>query len=131
MEITLPTGVIIEVLDAHSGEGDVNLDLGPVILRQITLTVQAGDVRLSLPALDTLQGELRTGSGDMVLEVPAGRALDVKLAPGSGDPNYQYDEDRYDVLRNGELKPTNATEFQYALDVWLKGGATLVITDLP
>jgi hypothetical protein len=103
-----------------------------VILRQITLAVQTGDVQLALPALDTLQGEIRTNSGDIVLDVPAERALDVKLIPGSGRPRYQYDLDQYVELASGELRPARATEgFQYALDVWLKDGAALVIRDLP
>jgi len=132
LELTLPTGVIIEVLYANSGEGDVILDLGSVILRQITLAVQAGDITLSLPALDTLQGNLKTNRGDIELKVPAGRALDVKLAPGSGTPHYAVDRDRYEVLFDGELRPVRSTEgFQYALDVWMKGGANLTITDLP
>jgi hypothetical protein len=130
LEITLPTGVIVERLDLSGGQGDVTVNLAPVHMRQIRLITDTGDIQLHLPALDILQGELRTSDGAVELLVPPGMALDVKLASGSGSPRYRYDEDKYDVLRNGELKPSSATEFQYALDVWLNDGAALIITDL-
>jgi hypothetical protein len=130
LEISLPTSVIIEQFDLNGGQGDVTVDLRPVHMRQILLTVDQGDIQLSLPALDVLQGDLRTSEGSIELLVPPGRALDVKLSPGSGTPRYRYDEDKYDVLLNGEIKPANTTAFQYALNVWLKEDAWFIITDL-
>ncbi len=130
LEIALPTSVVIELFDVSGGEGDAALDLRSLYMRQILLAIDAGNIQMYLPSFDVLQGDLRTGDGSIELLVPASSALDVKLAPGSGTPNYRYDEDKYDVLLNGEIKPTNTTAFQYALNVWLKGGASLVITDL-
>jgi hypothetical protein len=130
LAVTLPTSVVIELFELSGGPGDVTVDLTPVHMRQIALAVEAGNIQLTLPALDTLQGELRTSDGSIELLVPAGRALDLKLSPGSGEPRYSYDEFKYDVLLNGELKPANTTAFQYALNVWLKDGAALIITDL-
>jgi hypothetical protein len=130
LEIALPTSVVVELFDLSGGEGDAALDLRSLYMRQILLTVGAGDIQLYLPSFDVLQGDLKTGDGSIELLVPASSALDVKLAPGSGTPHYRYDEDKYDVLLNGEIKPTNTTAFQYALNVWLKSGASLVITDV-
>jgi hypothetical protein len=61
--------------------------------------------------------------------VPAGSAGFETVSRG-GEPRYRYDEFKYDVLLNGELKPANTTAFQYALNVWLKDDAELIITDL-
>jgi hypothetical protein len=130
LEITLPISVIIEQFELYGGQGDVAVDLRPVHMRQILLTVDQGDIRLNLPALDVLQGDLKTSAGSIELLVPPDKALDVKLAPGSGTPRYRYDEDKYDVLLNGEIKPANTTAFQYALNVWLKENAWFIITDL-
>jgi hypothetical protein len=130
LDISLPTGVVVDVFDLSGGEGDAALDLRALYMRQIQLTIDAGNIQLYLPSFDVLQGDLKTGNGSIELLVPASSALDVKLAPGSGTPHYRYDEDKYDVLLNGEIKPTNTTAFQYALNVWLKSGASLVITDV-
>jgi hypothetical protein len=130
LEIALPTGVVVELFDMSGGQGDAALDLRSLYMRQILLTVDTGNIQLYLPSFDVLQGDLKTGNGSIELLVPSSSALDVKLSPGSGTPRYRYDEDKYDVLLNGEIKPTNTTAFQYALNVWLKSGATLVITDL-
>jgi hypothetical protein len=78
-----------------------------------------------------MQGRLMVGGGDLELFVPEGMALDVKLEPGSGEPEYVYDSFRYDLLRDGELKRRNVEAFQYVLDVWLRDGARLVVTDEP
>jgi len=58
-------------------------------------------------------------------------ALYVKLDTGSGEPEYVYDSFRYDLLRDGELRRRNVPAFQYGLDMWLKDGARLTITDVP
>jgi hypothetical protein len=130
LEISLPTGVVIESFVLSRGQGDVSLDLRPVFMRQISLTVGRGDIQLYLPALDILQGDLRTDNGAIELFVPQGKALDVKLAPGSGAPSYTYDADKYDALLHGEIKLKNVPAFDYALNVRLKSGAPLTIKDL-
>ena len=130
LAISLPTNVIIEPFDLTGVSGDVTLDLSTVFVRQLQVDVGKGDILLYLPRVDVLQGNLATNGGAIELFVPPGTALDVKLAPGSGEPRYQYDQFRYDLLRDGELKPANTTAFQYVLNVSLKGGELLTITDL-
>lgn len=131
LDITLPSNVIIESFVLAGASGDVAFDLTPIHMQQLVVTVGAGDIALYLPALDVLQGDLKTGDGGIQLFVPPDMALNVKLASGSGEPRYEYDQFRYDLLRDGELKPANTTAFQYVLNVSLKGGAPLTITDLP
>jgi hypothetical protein len=130
LDITLPTAVIIEPFELTGASGDVAVDLSPIYMRRLVVAVDEGDILLYLPRVDVLQGNLETGDGGLALFVPPGTALDVKRAPGSGQPRYQYDQFRYDLLIDGELKPANTTAFQYVLDVSLKDGALLTITDL-
>jgi hypothetical protein len=130
LQISLPSNIIIEPFELVGASGDVALDLSTVFLRQLTVDVGEGDILLYLPRVDVLQGDLTTGGGAIELFVPPRTALDVKLKPGSGEPRYLYDQFRYDLLRDGELKPANTTAFQYVLNVSLKSGELLTITDL-
>jgi hypothetical protein len=130
LTLTLPAGVVIDVLDLSSQHGDVTADLQPLRVGQIVLTVGSGNLTLHLPTQDVLQGKLKTGDGGMELFVPESMALVCAKAPGSGEPTYQYDTFRYDLLRDGTLKRRNTEAFQISLDVWLKSGAPLTVTDV-
>lgn len=129
LEITLPVGVILEVFDLTVASGDVTLELAPISAEDFTLEVARGDVVLALPTADVLAGDLTVKDGSVEVRVPAGRTLNIK-ARGSA-PDFQFDRDRYDLLVGGELKARSAESFQYSLDVAMKGGAPLIITDLP
>ncbi len=83
---------------------------------------------LALPVNDVLDGDLVVG-GDLELLVPANTTINVKAQGGSA-PTFDFDRDRYDLLVGGELKNKAIDSFQYSLDVWMNGGATLIITDL-
>lgn len=131
VEILLPTGVPISTLSVQGDSGAVNADLTALRVERFELATDAGDAVVRLPTRDVMQGRLMVRGGDLQLFVPEGMALDVKLEPGSGEPEYVYDSFRYDLLRDGELKRRNVEAFQYVLDVWLRDGARLVVTDEP
>ncbi len=131
VEILLPTSVPINSLRVRGDSGDVSADLSALRVERLELATDSGDAVVRLPTRDVLQGRLTVRGGDLELFVPEGMALDVKLEPGSGEPEYVYDSFRYDLLRDGELKRRNVEAFQYVLDVWLRGGAKLVVTDSP
>jgi len=131
LELLLPAGATVEVLRMAGDSGDVTADLTKLRVAQFALDFDAVDVTLRLPTLDVMQGRVATRNGDIELVVPAEMALDVKLDTGSGEPEYVYDSFRYDLLRDGELRRRNVPAFQYGLDVWLKDGARLTITDVP
>ncbi len=131
LELLVPAGTAVEVLQVAGDSGDLTLGLTQLRVAQLALTVGEGDVSVQLPTLDVMQGRITARNGDIELIVPEGMALDVKLDAGSGEPQYVYDSFRYDLLRDGELRRRNVTAFQYVLDVWLKGGAQLTITDAP
>ena len=131
LKISLPAGIRIENVSMEVQRGDITLDLGQWQVGNVDLSTGAGDIWLSLPELDVMQGRAESGGGNIELVVPSGKALDVKLEPGSGEPEYVYDSFRYDLLRDGELKLKNAIAFDYALDVHLRSGAILRVTDLP
>jgi len=130
LNLTLPAGAVIDVLDLSNKHGDVTADLQPLQVEQIAVTAGSGNLTLHLPAQDVLQGKLKTGDGGIELFVPQSMALVLK-AQGSGEPDYRYDTFRYDLLKDGTLKRRNTEAFQISLDVWLKGGAPLTVTDLP
>jgi|AMZC01.1.fsa_nt_AMZC01002073.1_10 hypothetical protein len=131
VEILLPTSVPINSLRVRGDSGDVSADLSALRVERLELVTDGGDAVVRLPARDVMQGRLTVRGGDLELFVPEGMALDVKLEPGSGEPEYVYDSFRYDLLRDGELKRRNVDAFQYVLDVWLRDGARLVVTDGP
>ncbi len=131
LELLFPAGAAVEVLQMAGDSGDVTADLTRLRVAQFALDLDAGDVTLRLPTLDVMQGQVATRDGDIELVVPEEMALDVKLDAGSGEPEYVYDSFRYDLLRDGELRRRNVPAFQYVLDVWLKDGAQLTITDAP
>jgi hypothetical protein len=129
LTITLPAGVVIDVFDVSNQHGDVTADLQPLQVERIDLRVGSGNLTLHLPAQDVLQGKLKTGDGGIELFVPQNMALVLKA---HGDPDYYtYDKLRYDLLADGTLKRTNTQAFQISLDVELKRGAPLTVTDLP
>jgi hypothetical protein len=130
LDITLPQELFVQLIALRGKQGDVTLALQPVRVNQVEIDVDKGDLTLSLPTQDVLTGKLRTGDGGIELLVPPEMALNVSLQPGSGKPEYHYEILRYDVLINGDLKLKNAGTFQISLDVWLKGGAPLTVTDL-
>lgn len=129
MEIILPLGVSVDLFDLSLASGDVTLNFASLSVPQLMLAVDEGDVQLALPQADVLAGDLRVGSGDVEVLVPAANTLNIK-AQGSS-PNFVFDRDRYDLLVGGELKNRGANAFDYSLDVWMSGSATLNITDVP
>lgn len=131
LELVLPAGTYVEVLQVAGDSGDLAADLAQMRVAQLALTAGEGDVTVQLPTLDVMQGRIAARSGGIELIVPEGMALDVKLEAGSGEPAYVYDSFRYDLLRDGELRRRNVAAFQYVLDVWLKDGAELTVTDAP
>jgi hypothetical protein len=128
LNLTLPAEAIVDVLDLSNHYGDMTADLQSLRVEQLTVSVDSGDLTVHLPAQDVLQGKLKTGGG-LELFVPQSMALVLK-AQGSGEPEYRYDTFRYDLLRDGTLKLRNTEAFQISLDVWLKNGAPLTVTDL-
>ncbi|MCD4686518.1 MAG: hypothetical protein K8S97_11345 [Anaerolineae bacterium] len=128
LEITLPIGVVVEQFDLTVASGAVSLDFAAVNVPSLALDVPSGNVLLALPVNDVLDGDLVVG-GDLELLVPANTTINVK-AQGSSAPTFDFDRDRYDLLVGGELKNKAIDSFQYSLDVWMNGGATLTITDL-
>ena len=129
LNITLPAGAVIDMFNLQSQHGDVTADLQPLQVEQIAWTVGSGNLKLHLPAQDVLQGKLKTGDGGVELLVPQSMAL---VLNAHGDPDYYtYDKLRYDLLADGTLKRTNTQAFQISLDVELKRGAPLTVTDLP
>jgi len=131
LELRFPAGAAVEVLQMVGDSGDVTADLTQLRVAQFALDLDAGNVTVRLPTLDVMQGRVATRDGDIELAVPAEMALDVKLGASSGEPEYVYDSFRYDLLRDGELRRRNVPAFQFVLDVWLKDGAQLTITDAP
>jgi hypothetical protein len=129
LNLTLPADTVIDVLDLSNHHGDVAADLQPLQVEQIDVSVDSGNLTVHLPAQDVLQGRLKTGDGSLELFVPQSMALVLK-AQGSGEPDYRYDTFRYDLLRDGTLKRRNTEAFQISLDVWVKSGAPLTVTDL-
>jgi hypothetical protein len=96
----------------------------------LVLSVEQGDVRLALPLVDVLAGDLRIGSGNIEVLVPMTNTLNLK-AQGSSTPTFEFDRDRYDLLVGGELKNKAVDSFKYSLDVWMRSGSTVMITDVP
>ncbi|MCL4236925.1 MAG: hypothetical protein KJ047_01640 [Anaerolineae bacterium] len=131
LDLLFPAGAVMDVLQMAGDSGDVTADLTGLRVAQLAVDFGAGDVTVRLPTLDVMQGRVATRDGDIELVVPAEMALDVKLDADSGEPAYVYDSFRYDLLRDGELRRRNVPAFQYVLDVWLKDGAQLTITDAP
>ncbi len=129
IEIMLPLGVAVELFDLSLASGGVALNLESLNVSQLMLAVNEGDVQLALPQDDVLAGDLRVNSGDVEVLVPAANTLNIKAQGGS--PNFVFDRDRYDLLVGGELKNKGANAFNYSLDVWMRGSATLTITDVP
>lgn len=128
LEITLPVGVVLETVELAIANGAVTLDLTPITAQAFVAEVGQGDVVLRLPTQDVLDADLTVRDGRLELLVPAGAMLNVR-ARGSV-PEFQFDRDRYDLLVGGELKSRSAESFQYTVDVRMKGGAPLVITDV-
>jgi hypothetical protein len=124
---------VIGLLELSSQDGDVVLNLEPVQLEQLDVTVEEGDLGVQLPELPqqlALTGSLVVDGGGLDLRVPESMLLTLSLASGSGEPAYQYDRDRYDLLRDGTLKRRNTEAFQIGLVVSVDGGAPLVVTDV-
>jgi hypothetical protein len=98
---------------------------------RIEVGVNSGDLTLNLPDYfgpqDALSGLLKTNNGDITVRITADVPLSVTLAEGSGEPRYEYDSGVYDVLRSGQVKMKNTTEFQVGLTVSVESGAPLVI----
>lgn len=129
LEVTLPPDVVIERFGLAGSRGDVTVDLQPIHVEQIALSMGGGDLVLSLPAVDVLQGQVRTDDGGIELLVPKDMALILKVQDGR-NPDFRYDTFQYDLLRDGTLKHKSGEPYQYSLDVWIKDGEPLTITDL-
>ncbi len=129
LAVTLPPGVVVERFELDGKGGDVTIDLQPIHMEQIAVSVGSGDLTVHLPQVDVLQGQLRTDDGGIELLVPKGMALILKVQDGR-DPDFRYDTFQYDLLRDGTLKHKSGEPYQYSLDIWVKNGAPLTITDL-
>lgn len=128
--ITLPIDVAVDVFDLSLGSGDVALDLSPVTLPVLALELDEGNVQITLPEADVMTGDVRIGRGDLELRVPAQRTLNVQTR-GDSSPDFSFDRDRYDLLVGGELKNTSAVSFDYSINVWMSGAASVTVTDVP
>lgn len=130
LELALPEKTVISLLRLDSKAGDGALDLQRLQIERLEVALKDGSLTVTLPAGEVLSGRLRVEGGDLELRVPPAVALTVTLAEGSGEPAYDYDDLRYDLLRDGTLKLENTDEFQVGLTVWLERGATLRVVDL-
>lgn len=130
LEIRLPIGVSVDVLDVRLASGDAALNLEAANVPSLALTVETGDVMLVLPVANVLAGDMRVSDGDVEVRVPVANTLNIK-AQGRSSPEMRFDRDRYDLLVGGELKNKSAESFDYSLNVWMSGSATLTITDVP
>lgn len=130
LELALPEKTVIGLLRLDSKAGDGALDLQRLQIERLEVTLKDGSLAVTLPAGEALSGRLRVEGGNLELRVPPQVALTVTLAEGSGEPAYDYDDLRYDLLRDGTLKLENTDEFQVGLTVWLESGATLRVVDL-
>lgn len=128
--ITVPTGITIEQLALSNQEGDVTLELRPVLIQSLSLTAGKGDATVTVPDQMALLGDLRVGGGGLTVRVPLTLALSIGRGAGSGTPRYTYDADRYFLLAGGDLKRQNSPEFNVALTAWLDSGASLVVSDI-
>ncbi|MBI5958904.1 MAG: hypothetical protein HY866_09230, partial [Chloroflexi bacterium] len=118
----------IELFTLTSSRGDITADLRPLRVEQFDFSVERGDLTVELPRLDVSQGKLKTDQGNVSVSIAEDMALILKTY---GSPRYQYDSLRYDLLEGGTLKRENVQAFQISLDVWLPGGATLTVLDVP
>ena len=130
IDVALPDKTPIPLLRLESEAGDGTLDLLALQIQRLEATLSDGSLVVTLPSGEALNGRLEVRGGDLELRVPRGVPLTLSLAEGSGEPSYDYDDLRYDLLRDGTLKLENATEFQIGLTVWLESGATLRVIDL-
>lgn len=130
LDLALPAKTVIGLLRLDSKAGDGALDLQTLQIERLEVTLKDGSLAVTLPAGEVLSGRLRVEGGDLELRVPPQVALTITLAEGSGEPAYDYNDLRYDLLRDGTLKLENTDEFQVGLTVWLDSGATLRVIDL-
>lgn len=130
LALALPEKTVIGLLRLDSKAGDGALDLQTLQIERLEVTLKDGTLTVTLPAGEVLSGRLRVEGGDLELRVPPQVALTITLAEGSGEPAYDYNDLRYDLLRDGTLKLENTDEFQVGLTVWLDSGATLRVIDL-
>ena len=128
LAVMLPADAVIDTLTLTGSRGDVSVDSRLLKIEQINLVVDSGNLALYLPTLDVLQGDLRTDDGGIDIYVPAGMALILKTR--GGEPDLKYDSFQYDWLRDGTLKYKAGEPYQFSLDVWLKKGAPLTVTNL-
>jgi len=130
LDLALPTKTSITLLRLVSEAGNGTLDLESLQIERVEVALADGSLVITLPAGEALSGRLTVRGGSVELRVPPQVALTVTLAEGSGEPSYDYDDLKYDLLRDGTLKLKNATEFQVGLTVWLESGAALRVIDL-
>lgn len=127
LKVVLPPAVAVDQMIVGSSYGDMALDLLPLRVEQIDVTLSGGGLSLTLPAQDTLVGKLRL-DGDLELLVPDAMALTLQAHGGA---TFEYDSFRYALLVGGQLERRNTGGvFQISLEVWLPDGAILTVTDL-
>ncbi len=99
-QIHLNPSVTSEVI-AHSGGGNLILDLSGTAVRRINADTGGGNVDVILPAAEGgMQVEVRSGAGNVTIQVPASLAARIHARTGLGklivDPRFGVvDENQY------------------------------------
>ncbi len=71
-------------LKAHSGGGNVRLDLTGMVVTQLTADTGGGNMEVTLPSTPDLKVAVKSGAGNVTIHLPHGTAARIKATTGLG-----------------------------------------------
>ncbi|MBK9125052.1 MAG: hypothetical protein IPM16_18295 [Chloroflexi bacterium] len=100
--------------------GQINADLGGLIVQGVTLATGVGDIRLVSPSEAFDPVRVRSAAGDIHVIVPEGQAARVHVKP-TRLFRVQVNETRYRVLEPGIYEAIKANDESPRVDIYLRG----------
>lgn len=100
--------------------GQVNADLGGLVVQGATIATGIGDVRVVCPTEAFEPIKVRSGAGDIHVIVPEGQAARVYVTP-SRLFRIRVNETRYTLIEAGVYQAIKADDESPRVDIYLRG----------
>jgi hypothetical protein len=120
LTLRVPSGLTIEQLTITGREGNLQLDISLITVKNLSVNLGGGNLNIKLPDKSGLIADIKTGRGGALVTVPPTIAANITLR-GSGAANPDFPAGDYTLSRDLILVSKRAADPQMQISVEASG----------
>jgi hypothetical protein len=120
LTLRVPSGLTIEQLTITGREGNLELDISTITVKNLSVNLGGGNLNVKLADKSGLIADIKTGRGGAVVAVPSTIAANITLR-GSGAANPDFNATDYTLSRDLILVSKRAADPQMQISVEAAG----------